>query len=121
MWLTSSILYDMFGNIIGAVQSFSPIARFEEKTFHIDSIKKEKEILIKEIHHRVKNNMQLIYSLLNLQMTHGKSDNYGDILSDCMNRIQAMAHVHELLYRHDRLTDIPFDDYIREFATVISN
>ncbi|HPC42309.1 MAG TPA: histidine kinase dimerization/phosphoacceptor domain -containing protein [Spirochaetota bacterium] len=117
MWLTSSILYDIFGNVVGAIQSFSPFHRSENIKFDMEDINNEKQILIKEIHHRVKNNMQLIYSLLDLQMTRGYSNSESNILNDCMSRIQSIAHVHDLLYRNERFTNIPLDDYIHELAT----
>ena len=72
----------------------------------------EKEVLINEIHHRVKNNMQIISSLLNLQ-THFTSDiETIDILKDTQNRVKSMAMVHEKLYQSSDLTHINFSNYI---------
>ncbi len=77
---------------------------------------KEKEILLKEIHHRVKNNMQIIISLLNLQTGSIKDKELLKIFSDSTNRIRAMALVHEKLYQSDDMAKIDFASYITTIA-----
>jgi PAS domain S-box-containing protein len=78
---------------------------------------KEKEVLLKEIHHRVKNNMQIISSLLNLQAHHVEDDEMaGDVLKESQNRVRSMAIVHEKLYQSKDLTHIKFDDYIQRLV-----
>jgi two-component system response regulator len=77
----------------------------------------EKEVLINEIHHRVKNNMQIISSLLNLQ-THFASDiKTVNILKETQNRVKSMAIVHEKLYQSPDLTHINFYNYIVSLVT----
>lgn len=73
----------------------------------------EKELLLKEIHHRVKNNMQIISSLLNLQAGYIKDKEAADVLKESQARIVSMAMIHENLYRSDNLTGINFEDYIK--------
>jgi two-component sensor histidine kinase len=73
----------------------------------------EKDILLKEVHHRVKNNMQIISSILNLQGKYIKDENDLGLFVDCTSRIQSMALVHEHLYRSDNLARIIFSDYIK--------
>lgn len=73
---------------------------------------KEKEILLKEIHHRVKNNMQIVSSLLNLQAGYIKDKKAVNALKECQGRIMSMAMIHENLYRSDILTGIKFKDYL---------
>jgi two-component system response regulator len=70
-----------------------------------DSLR-EKDILIKEIHHRVKNNMQIITSMLNLQISYNKNSQLRHIITDMQNRIKSMAVIHEGLYRTNDFSDI---------------
>lgn len=72
----------------------------------------EKEILIKEIHHRVKNNLQLIISLLNLQSEYVKSKTAEKALVESKNRIASISKVHEMLYMAENLTKIRYDEYL---------
>ena len=77
---------------------------------------KEKDILLREIHHRVKNNMQIISSLLNLQSQYVKDKESLEMFRESRNRILSMAFVHEKLYQSEDLTKIDFDGYIRSIA-----
>ena len=73
---------------------------------------KEKEVLLKEVHHRVKNNLQVISSILNLQSTYVR-DNYTlNLLKECQNRIKSMAFIHESLYQTKDFSEINFSEYI---------
>ena len=74
---------------------------------------KEKEILLKEIHHRVKNNLQIIASLLSLQARYVTDENVLNVLKDSQNRITTMALVHERLYRSENLSEIALSDYLK--------
>jgi PAS domain S-box-containing protein len=72
---------------------------------------KEQEILLREIHHRVNNNMQIISSLLSLQSTQVKDERDLDLFIDSLNRVKSMAKVHERLYMSDDLSSIKFAEY----------
>ncbi|MBR1369055.1 hypothetical protein RJ53_05885 [Methanocalculus chunghsingensis] len=76
----------------------------------------EKEILLKEVHHRVKNNMQVVSSLLHLQALTLREDQYAEIFRESENRITSMALVHETLYRSETLSRIDLRDYIGRLA-----
>ena len=73
----------------------------------------EKEILLKEIHHRVKNNLQVVSSLVQLQSSVLKSEHDRQLFEETQHRILAMAQVHELLYRSDNLSSIDGAEYVR--------
>ncbi|MBN2412710.1 HAMP domain-containing protein [candidate division KSB1 bacterium] len=77
---------------------------------------REKEVLLKEIHHRVKNNMQIIQSLLYLQTKNIKDDNMANIFNESRNRIRSMALVHEKLYQSADLAKINLQDYIKDLV-----
>ncbi|PSB54632.1 chemotaxis protein CheB [Chamaesiphon polymorphus] len=76
----------------------------------------EKEALLREIHHRVKNNLQIVSSLLSLQSNRVTDSQASAILQDSQNRVGAMAAIHEILYRAANLADLNFDEYVRNLV-----
>ncbi|MFI5150996.1 MAG: sensor histidine kinase [Bacteroidia bacterium] len=83
------------------------------RLLHIRKQKQTIELIFKEVHHRVKNNMQVITSLLNLQKAYIDDKRVLDIFQDCQNRIYAMAAIHEKLYERNALSSINIREYIR--------
>ena len=76
----------------------------------------EKGLLLREIHHRVKNNLQIIISLFNLQTNYVEDDNAYKALKEGQDRIRSMALLHERFYQNDGLTKIDFDEYIKRLT-----
>ncbi|MDT8412124.1 MAG: two-component regulator propeller domain-containing protein [Vicingaceae bacterium] len=86
--------------------------KVKERTMLIEKQRDEKEILLKEIHHRVKNNMQVINSLLSIQSNYTKDEKALALFSEAQNRIRSMALIHEKMYQSEDLSKIDVQDYI---------
>ena len=87
-----------------------------------DQIKKnleEKEVLLKEVHHRVKNNMQVIMSLLRLQTNYITDKHAKSLFKDSKSRVASMALIHEKLYKSKNLSSIDFNEYLRDLTQTL--
>jgi PAS domain S-box-containing protein len=80
---------------------------------------KEKEVLLKEVHHRVKNNMQIISSILNLQSSYTTDNAILALLRESQNRIKTMAYIHESLYQNKTFSSVNFNEYLSQLISNI--
>ena len=111
--LTISPIKDAAGKIIGASKSVRDISDKKRAEEQIQASLKEKEILLREIHHRVKNNLQVIYSLLSLQSRLVTDPKASALFMDSQARVKAMALVHEALWQSRNLARIDMSEYLR--------
>ncbi|NNC82452.1 MAG: hypothetical protein HKN79_02665 [Flavobacteriales bacterium] len=95
--------------------------RVKLRTAQIAKERDEKAILLQEIHHRVKNNLQIVNSLLRLQSHYVKDEEALWALDESQNRVMSMAMIHERMYKTENLANINIPDYIRDLCTDIIN
>lgn len=106
-----SVIRDNFGNRLGLVCVGSDLT-----DHNLAEEARKREVLLKEIHHRVKNNMQIISSLLSLQSGYIVDEKYKGMFKESQNRIKSMALIHEKLYQSKDLEKINFHEYITDMV-----
>jgi len=105
-------------------ESYQYILRIEERKQSERAIKNaltEKNLLIAELHHRVKNNLAIISGLFSLTLNDNLHDDAKNVLLESRNRVRSMALIHNRLYKSDNLTDVNFEEYIQELITEITS
>lgn len=114
--LSANPVKDKTGKIIGTMASFIDITerkRLEQKK---EELLEEKETMLKEIYHRIKNNFSFITSLLDLQSRRIKDQQVREQFRSAKDRIRSMAMVHEKLYKSESLSEINFNNYINDLV-----
>ncbi|HBH61381.1 MAG TPA: hypothetical protein DDX85_06530 [Nitrospiraceae bacterium] len=112
--LSVSLVRDEHGAPLHFVSQIQDITKRKQAEIQIAASLKEKEVLLQEIHHRVKNNMTVISSLIKLQSDKVTDEHYKELFNESTNRIKTMALIHEKLYRSDDLARIVFSDYLKD-------
>jgi PAS domain S-box-containing protein len=112
-WVTHTIL-----NADGQPGGFAKVMRDETERKRAEERLRasllEKDVLLQEIHHRVKNNLQVVVSLLSIQANRLQQRDIIDVLNDTQNRVRAIAGIHETLYASPDLANISFSDYMEQ-------
>lgn len=117
--------FDGDGTFVGFIGSCVDITEMRNASEHIQMLNtelthrvREREVLLREIHHRVKNSLQLVSSIFTL---HGRSLEGRALaaMQDAQTRVQSIALVHEKLHEHDSLEEIDFAEYVHELASTV--
>ena len=118
IWLNTSKvpLSGPNGEVFGVLGVYEDITELKEKENQLRASLQEKEVMLKEIHHRVKNNMQMISTLFDLQLRYAGDQDPPTLFRDCQNRIRSMALIHESLYHTDTLSSINFRQYLQKLV-----
>lgn len=118
---TAYPMRDNDGTIIGCSGTATDITHILEYQQKLESSLKEKEVLIKEIHHRVKNNLAVISGLFALQAMKIDDEKVIQLFNESQSRIKSIASIHEKLYQNDLLTSIEISSYLKDLLEDIKN
>ena len=108
--ITASPVFDK-DTFMSTIAIFVDITDIREAGLKIESQLHEKEVMLQEIYHRVKNNLQIISSMLKLQASYVDDEYSIQMFRNCQHRVKSMSLVHEKLYRSDNLSRVSFKDY----------
>lgn len=117
--MATAPLLNADGNIQGVLATFVDISDMVAAENQIMASLEEKEVLLREIHHRVKNNLQIISSLMNLQSEYTQEPEILKMFQESKNRIRSMALIHEKLYQSKDLAHIDFVEYLKSLVDML--
>jgi len=123
MWgaLSMRAVRDSKGNLLHYEGFISDITERRKNEERLSESLHEKDVLLKEIHHRVKNNLQIISSLLNLQAEHKSNPDVEMALRESQSRVASMAAIHEELYKSENFSQIDLGHYVKFFVPRLIN
>lgn len=102
--------------VLASIVDITERRRAQQK---LENALQEKTVLLNEVHHRVKNNLQVVSSLLNLQASHAADPGLRSILAESQNRVRAMALTHQLLYERKDFSRIDLGEYLERLAQLL--
>jgi len=118
--MATAPLLNVDNNIQGVMATFADISDMIMAEKQIKASLEEKEVLLREIHHRVKNNLQIISSLMSLQSEYTKEPETLKMFQESKNRIRSMALIHEKLYQSGDMAHIDFGEYLKSLIEMLS-
>lgn len=116
----AAILQDKTGAAVRMLGSHIDITESKHREEQIKKALEEKETLLHEIHHRVKNNMQIIASLLDMQLSRKDKLDVETVVKESKGRVYAMAAIHESLHQSDNLSEIDLNAYVQQLSRLLS-
>jgi two-component sensor histidine kinase len=109
-------IFDSKGDVAQIVEYNLDITTRKRAEDQIKASLKEKDVLLREVYHRIKNNMSVISSLLNLQSQYIKDEHYKEMFKESVDRLRLMSLIHDNLYRSEDLSKINFSYYIKDMV-----
>jgi len=116
-----SPLHDQKGDIIGVIESIRDITEQKRAEEKIRNLLREKELILKEVHHRVKNNMNTIFGLLTLQAAAQENQASRNILNDASGRVRSMMVLYDKLYRAENESAVSMKEYLPALVNEIAS
>ncbi len=114
--LTDTPIYDEHGQQTGIVGVSADITEYRQVEERLQASLLEKDVLLKELHHRVKNNLQIVNSILSLRADLIDDERALQVFQDCQNSVQAIALIHERIYQSSTLAEIDAHEYINDLV-----
>ena len=115
--VTISPLRDKSGQVVGACKLARDVSHQKQQMHMLEQALEEKTTLLHEVHHRVKNNLQIVSSLLNLQARKA-SPEVAAVLAESQGRIKAMALIHQLLYESHHMSEVNLNDFLKNLIAL---
>lgn len=115
-YLSASLIKSASGETIGTMGVLRDVTELKIAEAELKENIHQKEVLLKEVHHRVKNNLQVISSILNLQTSYISDPDTLTIMRECQDRIKSMAFIHESLYQSADLAQVDFTEYLQNLC-----